>query len=318
MGYQWYGRRRVQSHAVIIRLISNSKVIDGGITIRLATVEDVPFVRCCNHACLPEHYENDYINMNLSLWPNLFFLAEKEVTRQEKSSLGDWTVPVTETRLLGYIMGKVVARRSIDSDEVFYRVPAAPEIMDEASLKVQQQLYHEHQARAHSFTRSPPSAVQRALSGLGLGADESGVGSGRAPVDSGAHMVGFVTSTAVYPAYRGRGIASHLMRCLHEELLRSGAASEVLLHCRVRPLLHLLFLSVFSCLCSPVASAVRILRCRQTTTRPPCPCTARPSATLWRSCCAATTATARTATYCARLSSAAIIDSSCILFCIIL
>jgi len=192
-------------------------VTESGISVRAANAQDIPFVRCCNHACLPEHYTDEYIDMNLTLWPNLFFVAEKEVTRRDYAqTCGGAMNTVTEMKLLGYIMGKTVFRTAVDLGETYYRVPTLPAIVDSASLHEQQRRYYEHQARSHLFMKSSPEPTTAELTGTG-----------------GTGMVGFVTSTAVYPAFRGLGVAAALMSAVHAELRRTGTANEVLLHCRV-------------------------------------------------------------------------------------
>ena len=97
-------KRRTTSFGLIL-LISRSLQSYGGylleprsFRVRLATELDIPAIRNCNLATLPENYSDDFYKYHLSTWPTLAIIAEKE----------------EDNTLIGYTLGRIDIKPNVN------------------------------------------------------------------------------------------------------------------------------------------------------------------------------------------------------------
>ena len=181
--------------------------------LRSAKRSDVPFIRCCNHICLDEHYEDSYIDMLITLWPELALIAECNVTDIKG---------ISTTKVMGYVLGKVVNSKVAQHGEVYYHWPQRDTIgdypLDVSFQKMQQTLFHEYQLKQLNWKQFHEQKNLKAA----INKTETVVSP---PVDlkyDANDMMGFVTSTAVYPEYRRLGMCSNVMYLVIDECVLLG------------------------------------------------------------------------------------------------
>lgn len=93
------------------------RLLDGRISLRLATKDDIPYIQDCNLATLSENYPLNHYNNLLSRWPDLALVAEYYPSNCNKlSKSGKGSVLSTsfepedqqKIEIVGYILGKVI------------------------------------------------------------------------------------------------------------------------------------------------------------------------------------------------------------------
>lgn len=81
----------------------------GTISIRNATLLDVPAIQSCNRRNLPEHYEAYYLNEQLRAWPSLSYVAVSEQGDMIGYALGRVNFcSVSESGSIGHVMSIAV------------------------------------------------------------------------------------------------------------------------------------------------------------------------------------------------------------------
>ena len=152
-----------------------------GITYRIASGDDIPLIRSCNHLCLEEKYTDSYIGMHLALWPELGFVAEmNNSSGNERNGC-----------VVGYVLGKVLHRTVAAMGERYYRAP--PLLLNDAQSRADaRNRFDKHQAQ--QLMASSPHDTQ--LNSL-MACDH----------------IAFITSVAIYPESRGAGKLKYYSCC---------------------------------------------------------------------------------------------------------
>eukprot|EP00979_Chaetoceros_neogracilis_P007595 scaffold1604_cov226-Chaetoceros_neogracile.AAC.2 len=172
--------------------------LSGHIALRLATRTDVPAIQRCNLATLPENYSSNFYVNHLRQWPDLALVAEHVVEDGNSSSgrnpFESYDPSKPQNEIIGYVLGKV-EETAIETSTV-----------------------------TKSSTSMPSSKV--------IDSDEY-FGNYFHPRERKTEMLGHVTSLAVLPTFRRRGLAAQLMKQLHYHMDAGHVANGVSLHVRV-------------------------------------------------------------------------------------
>jgi len=109
-----------QTHSSFSNAISTSTVqsiptpqnlLDGRISLRLATKDDIPNIQECNLATMAENYPLNHYNNLLSRWPDLALVAEYFPSNGKRSIVSN-SIELEDdqqkSEIVGYILGKVV------------------------------------------------------------------------------------------------------------------------------------------------------------------------------------------------------------------
>lgn len=183
-------------------IITSNYSPHGHITLRLATRMDVPAIQRCNLATLPENYSSNFYVNHLRQWPDLALVAEhvvdddttSKVTGRNPFETFDPSKPQNE--IVGYVLGKV--------EETEVTTTSSSSLASSFS--------------ALSRSRIDDSDEYFANYLLQRGKTE---------------MLGHVTSLAVLPQFRRKGLAAQLMKQLHFHMEQGYNADGVGLHVRV-------------------------------------------------------------------------------------
>ena len=82
--------RPIQS--AFFKAVTNSRQSSSSsYSVKIAQVEDIPFIRNCNLANLPENYDNNFYHHQLKTWPELSLVCQDN-----------------EERIVGYALGRVL------------------------------------------------------------------------------------------------------------------------------------------------------------------------------------------------------------------
>jgi Acetyltransferases len=174
----------------------------GHITLRLATRMDVPDIQRCNLATLPENYSSNFYVNHLRQWPDLALVAEHVVEDESASNVTAGKNPFEtfdpskpQNEIIGYVLGKV------EETEV----------------------------------SKPTMSLSSTFSSLSRSrVDDSDEYIGNYLLQRGkTEMLGHVTSLAVLPQFRRKGLAAQLMKQLHFHMEEGYNADGVGLHVRV-------------------------------------------------------------------------------------
>lgn len=170
--------------------------LPGHIQLRVATRNDVNSIQRCNLATLPENYSSNFYVNHLRQWPDLALVAEHVVPSSEKRqhALEAYNPSVGRSEVIGYVLGKV------EETSVTVLTPGTAPSQSEPT-------YYNN---PNSF---PPSSITT--------------------TERRTELLGHVTSLAVLPHYRRRGLAAKLMEHLHYHMQACHAADAVGLHVRV-------------------------------------------------------------------------------------
>jgi ribosomal protein S18 acetylase RimI-like enzyme len=174
--------------------------LNGHIALRLATRTDVPAIQRCNLATLPENYSSNFYVNHLRQWPDLALVAEHIVDDPSHSTSGgrnpfeSYDPTKPQNEIIGYVLGKV--------EETAIMEPSS----------------------SSSSSLSPSRVL--------VDADEY-FGNYLNPRERETEMLGHVTSLAVLPTFRRRGLAGQLMKQLHYHMDAGHRADGVSLHVRV-------------------------------------------------------------------------------------
>jgi len=176
--------------------------LSGHIALRLATRTDVPAIQRCNLATLPENYSSNFYVNHLRQWPDLALVAEHVVEDGDSSNgrnpFESYDPSKPQNEIIGYVLGKV-EETAID--------PSSSTL-----------------TKASARSSMPPSKV--------MDSDEY-FGNYFHPRERKTEMLGHVTSLAVLPTFRRRGLAAQLMKQLHFHMDAGHLANGVGLHVRV-------------------------------------------------------------------------------------
>jgi len=170
----------------------SSPILDGHISLRIASRSDVPSIQRCNLATLPENYSPDFYANHMRRWPDLALVAEHFPSsatnsvrdggnRKRRNMIGSYDAGKEERpgKIVGYVLGKV--------------------------------------EECNSSSLAPLSLK----------------GDVKASKENLVYASGHVTSLAILPPYRRRGISKTLMRQLHHHMRTRYNAKDVGLHVRV-------------------------------------------------------------------------------------
>jgi len=178
--------------------------LNGHIALRLATRTDVPAIQRCNLATLPENYSSNFYVNHLRQWPDLALVAEHIVDVDDanhgsyngRSPFESYDPSKPQNEIIGYVLGKVEETAIIEPSR----------------------------SKSSSSSSMPPSKV--------VDSDEY-FGNYLHPRERKTEMLGHVTSLAVLPTFRRRGLAGQLMEQLHFHMDAGHRAEGVSLHVRV-------------------------------------------------------------------------------------
>lgn len=181
----------------------------GHIALRVATRTDVPAIQRCNLATLPENYSSNFYVNHLRQWPDLALVAEHVVEDNESNNSNGLFIPRNpfdnydasrpQNEIIGYVLGKV--------EETAILTPPPP---------------------------SPnPSKIDSGGAADTWGNPNASEFQKQQQQQRGTEMLGHVTSLAILPTFRRRGLAAKLMKQLHYHMQEGHDADGVGLHVRV-------------------------------------------------------------------------------------
>jgi len=93
------------------------RLLDGRISLRLATKDDIPYIQECNLATISENYPLSHYSNLLSRWPDLALVAEyypsncNKLSKNGKGSMLSTSFEPEDqqkSEIVGYVLGKVV------------------------------------------------------------------------------------------------------------------------------------------------------------------------------------------------------------------
>ncbi len=178
---------------------SNPSLV-GHINLRLATRTDVPAIQRCNLATLPENYSNAFYVSHLRRWPDLALVAEHVLPNNSQSSSGkrnpfdSFDAGRPQNEIVGYVLGKV------EETEVTRSSSTSSSIFSKSTVSETDDYFN------HYNENKPRTSTE---------------------------MMGHVTSLAVLPTHRRKGLAAQLMQQLHFHMDEGIGAVGVGLHVRV-------------------------------------------------------------------------------------
>lgn len=181
----------------------------GHIALRVATRTDVPAIQRCNLATLPENYSSNFYVNHLRQWPDLALVAEHVVEDNDSNSnnsfisrnpFDNYDASKPQNEIIGYVLGKV------EETAILIPPPKSPN-----PSKV------DKGGAAEMWGNPNASEFQKK----------------KQQQQRGTEMLGHVTSLAILPTFRRRGLAAKLMKQLHYHMQEGHGADGVGLHVRV-------------------------------------------------------------------------------------
>lgn len=164
------------------------------LTLRLAGRTDVPSIQSCNLATLPENYQPSFYIHHLRQWTELSFVVVEEGQKEEQRSQRTFfrpfsrTIATTPPTVVAYLLGKV--EHNLVEPETQLKQSTLEEILQRE--EEDDVWCFSPNRRRLDFHATSPKTVP----------------------------VGHITSIAVLPEYRRRGIAQDLLAQLHHQLER--------------------------------------------------------------------------------------------------
>ncbi len=186
-------------------LSSSSQNRSGHIALRLATRTDVPAIQRCNLATLPENYSSQFYVNHLRQWPDLALVAEHVVCPDGATDGDD-------------INGSQHQRRNPFEN---YN-PSTPQNQNEIIGYVL--------GKVEETAILDKSKIDDPNSDSFYSFHPGNTGSSKRKR---TEMMGHVTSLAVLPTFRRKGLAAKLMKQLHFHMQEGHDADGVGLHVRV-------------------------------------------------------------------------------------
>lgn len=177
--------------------ISTNSSPNGHIALRLATRTDVPAIQRCNLATLPENYSSNFYVNHLRQWPDLALVAEHVVDdggNKGRNPFETYDPSRPQNEIVGYVLGKV--------EETEVNLPSST-----SSSKL-------------PLSRSRVVDSDEYFGNFFLQRGKT-------------ELLGHVTSLAVLPNFRRKGLAAQLMKQLHFHMEEGYNADGVGLHVRV-------------------------------------------------------------------------------------
>lgn len=181
----------------------------GHIALRVATRTDVPAIQRCNLATLPENYSSNFYVNHLRQWPDLALVAEHVVEDNDSNNnnsfisrnpFDNYDASKPQNEIIGYVLGKV------EETAILIPPPKSPN-----PSKV------DKGGAAEMWGNPNASEFQKK----------------KQQQQRGTEMLGHVTSLAILPTFRRRGLAAKLMKQLHYHMQEGHGADGVGLHVRV-------------------------------------------------------------------------------------
>jgi peptide alpha-N-acetyltransferase len=176
--------------------------LKGSIQLRLATRQDVPSIQRCNLATLPENYSSNFYVNHLRQWPDLALVAEHVVEDPQEDKHRE--------------------------DDAFNN----PFNNYDAS-KPQNEIVGYVLGKVEETAIAPPSSFLKSKRMPSKVVDSDEYFQEYYANERKTEMLGHVTSLAVLPTFRRRGLAAQLMKQLHFHMDEGHHADGVGLHVRV-------------------------------------------------------------------------------------
>jgi ribosomal protein S18 acetylase RimI-like enzyme len=199
------------SHKQAAGLSDATPALVGHITLRVATRTDVPAIQRCNLATLPENYSSNFYVNHLRQWPDLALVAEHVLPGSEENERNnvrrnpfdsfDANQQASQNEIVGYVLGKV---EETSCSDITTTVTSTS-----SSLFSQSKVSSDDESDEYYYNESVRERERK------------------------TEMVGHVTSLAVLPTFRRRGLAAKLMDQLHYHMDEGQGADGVGLHVRV-------------------------------------------------------------------------------------
>jgi ribosomal protein S18 acetylase RimI-like enzyme len=186
-------------HSISPNTSPSSPALVGHIALRVATRTDVPAIQRCNLATLPENYSNAFYVSHLRQWPELALVAEHVLPAKHNSSnkrnpFDSFDASKPQNEIVGYVLGKV------EETEVSRTSSTSSSIFSKSTVSETDEYFNNYSESGTMTT---------------------------------TELMGHVTSLAVLPTHRRKGLAAELMEQLHFHMDEGLGASGVGLHVRV-------------------------------------------------------------------------------------